>query len=237
MGLERRVERLDARAAEGVGRHHRDVPADLRGQREHPVDLAHERVGVGMVGLVDDDDVRDLHHAGLQGLDGVAGAGDQHEHHGVGVVGDVDLGLSNPDGFDVDLIAPRGVHEQRRLQGRRRDAAQRATRGHRADEHAGVEEMLLQADAVAEHGTAGERRGGIDREHRDLALARAPEPGQRADQRRLAGPGRPGKADHRGVAGVRVDRPHELAGRRVVVLDQRDGARQRPAVAGQQALG
>jgi len=54
--------------------------------------------------------------------------------------------------------------------------------------------------------------------------------GDRADQRGLAHPGRAGEADDGGVAGMRVDLPHELPALRAVVLDQRDRAGERTAV-------
>ena len=69
-----------------------------------------------MVGLVDDDHVGDLHDAGLQRLDRVAGAGHQHEHDRVGVVDDVDLGLPDADGLDEHVLTPGRVEQQRGLQ-------------------------------------------------------------------------------------------------------------------------
>ena len=75
--------------------------------------------------------------------------GDQHEHDAVGVVDDVDLRLTDADRLEVDLVAAGGVHQQRRLQRRRGDAAERAARRHRADEDA------------ARRGSA--RRGGCGR--------------------------------------------------------------------------
>ena len=76
-------------------------------QRQHAADLAHHRVGQRVVGLVDDDHVGDLHDAGLQRLDRVARAGHQHEHDGVGVVDDVDLGLADADGLEEHVVACR----------------------------------------------------------------------------------------------------------------------------------
>ena len=54
-------ELLDALAADGLGLDDRHAPAALRREREHAADLAHHRVGQRVVGLVDDDDVGDLH--------------------------------------------------------------------------------------------------------------------------------------------------------------------------------
>ena len=45
---------------------------------------------------------------------------------------------------------PRGVHQQRGLQRGLGQPAERAAAGHRADEHAGVEEVVGEADAVAQ---------------------------------------------------------------------------------------
>ena len=67
---------VDPLAARRLGAQDRHLPfvRALR-ERQHAADLAHHRVGHRVVGLVDHDDVRDLHHAGLQRLDGVATAG------------------------------------------------------------------------------------------------------------------------------------------------------------------
>ena len=91
------------------------------------------------------------------------------------------------------------------LQRRLGEAAERAAAGHRADEDARVEEVVGEADPVAEQGAAGEGARGVDREHRDLALGLAQLRGQRADQGALADPGRAGEADDPRLAGARVD--------------------------------
>ena len=79
-----------------------------------------------MVGLVDHDHIRDLHHPSLQRLDRVSRAGHQHQHHGVGVIHDVDLRLPHADGLHEHVLAPGGVEQQRGLQGRLGEAAERA---------------------------------------------------------------------------------------------------------------
>ena len=228
---------LDALAAVGLGLDDRDRPVALRREREHAADLAHHRVRQRVIGLVDDDDVRDLHHAGLERLDRVARAGDQHEHDGVGVVDHVDLGLADADRLEEDVVLARRVHQQRRLERGLGQPAERAAGRHRADEDARVEEVLGQPDAVAEQRAAAERRGGVDREHRDLAVVAPAQLDQRADQRRLPGAGRAREADDGGRARVRVDLAHERPALGVVVLDQRDAARQRALVAGEESLG
>ena len=165
---------LDALAARRLGAQDRHPPAaGIVGEGEHAAHLAHHRFGHRVIGLVDDDDVGDLHHPRLQRLDRVAGAGHQRQDDRVGVIDDVDLGLADADGLDQDVVLAGRVHHQRHLQGGLREPAERAARGHRADEDAGVEEVVGEADAIAEQGAAGEGAGGVDREHRDLALGLA----------------------------------------------------------------
>ena len=53
------------------------------------------------------------------------------------------------------------------------EAALVAAAGHRADEHAGVEEVVGQADPVAQHGAAGEGAGGVDAHHGHALVAAA----------------------------------------------------------------
>ncbi len=160
------------RAASVAQDRHLPAPRVL-GERQDAAHLAHHRVGHRVVGLVDDDDVGDLHHAGLQRLDRVARSRHQREDDRVGMVDDVDLRLADADGLDQDVVLARRVHHQRHLQRRLREAAEGAARGHRADEDAGVEEVLGEPDPVAEQGATGERAGGIDREHRDLPVGLA----------------------------------------------------------------
>ena len=126
MRLELLDELLDPLAADGLGLDDRHAPAALGAEREHAADLADHRVGQRVVGLVDDDDVGDLHDAGLQRLDRVARAGHQHEHDGVGVVDDVDLGLADADRLEEDVVLAGGVHQQRGLQRRLAEPAERA---------------------------------------------------------------------------------------------------------------
>jgi len=49
-------------------------------------------------------------------LNRVAAAWHEHEDDRIRVVDDVYLRLSNPDGLEQDVLATRGVHEQRRLE-------------------------------------------------------------------------------------------------------------------------
>jgi hypothetical protein len=184
-----------------------------------------------VVGLVDDDDVRDLHDAGLERLYRVARSRHQRQDDGVGVVDDVDFRLADTDGLEQhDVLAGR-VHEQRRLERRLGQAAERPAARHRADEDAGVEEVVGQPDAVAEQRAVREGRRRVDRQHGDLAIAFALVLGQRTDQRRLADAGRARQADHVRVAGLGVELADELPALGLVVLHERDRARQCALVA------
>ena len=116
-------QRVDALAAGRLGLDDRHPPtapplADGLGarKREHAADLAHHRVGKRIVGLVDHDYVGNLHNARLQRLDRIPRAGHQHQHHRVGVIDDVDLGLADADRLHEHVLAPGGVEQQRRLQ-------------------------------------------------------------------------------------------------------------------------
>ena len=87
--------------------------------------------------------------------------------------------------------------------GRARHAAQVAARGERADEDVLVRAVLAHADAVAEHGAAGDRAGRVDGDDRDALAAREQCAEQRVDQRRLARARRAGDAQHVRAAEVR----------------------------------
>ena len=152
------------------------------------------------------------------------------------MVDDVDLRLADADGLEVDVVAAGRVHEQRGLQRRLAQPAERAAVGHAADEDAGVEEVLGQADAVAEQRALRERGARVDGEDGDAAVGGAAPGDERADERRLARAGRAGDADDGGVAGLRIDLADELPAARIVVLDERDPARERAAVAAEESL-
>ena len=163
--------------------------------------------------------------------------GMEHEHDRVRVVDDVHLGLPDAHRLEEDVVLARGVHQQRGLQRGLREPAERAARGHRADEHARVEEVLGQADAVAEQRALGERRGRIDGQHGHLPVGLARVGCECADQGGLAHAGRTGEPDDGRLAGVRIDLAHELPALGIVVLHQRDRLGERALVAVEQALG
>src|SRR5205814_9567845 len=133
--------------------------------------------------------------------------------------------------LEDDLVLSGRVHQQRRLQRRLAQAAERPAAGHRADEDAWIEEVLGQPDAVAQQRTLGEWRRWVDREHSNIALVLAGVRHEAPDQRRLADPGRPGEADDGRVPGPRVDLANKRPALGIVVLDKRDCTRERALIA------
>ena len=127
---------------------------------------------------------------------------------------------------------PAASRIEQRLERRLRQPAEVAARAHRADEDARVEEVVGEADAVAEERALRERARRVDRDDADGALERADVAEKRADQARLADAGRAGDADRVRLARLRVEVVDEVAGERVAVLDERDRPRERPPVAG-----
>ena len=86
--------------------------------------------------------------------------------------GDLHLDLADADGLDEHEREAGGRQHADRLRNRDGETAEMPTRGHRADEHAGVERVVLHPDPVAEDGAAGERRRRVDGQHAELRHAR-----------------------------------------------------------------
>ena len=171
------LDRLDqlghARAGRRLGLQDRRPPlAGAVGlQRQIRLDGRHQAVGAFAIGLVHDEDVGDLHDAGLERLHLVARARHQRHDRDVRGADDVDLVLADADGLDDDDVLAGGVEHERGVAGRARQSAEMPARRHAADEHAGVARVRLHADAVAEHRAAGERAGGIDGDDADRRAA------------------------------------------------------------------
>ena len=119
-----------------------------------------------MVGFVHHQHIRDLQDAGFDRLDIIAQPGRLDHQGGMCQAGDIHLSLSDADRFDQDDLKAGRVEHLHHGRGRRRDAAQRAARGHRADEHARVASQVAHADAVSQDGAAGEGAGWVHRHHR-----------------------------------------------------------------------
>ena len=109
----------------------------------------------------------------------------------VGDADHLDLALAGADRLEEDeLLAGRVEHEQR-LQRRLGEPAEVAARPHRADEDAGIEEVVGEPDPVAEQRAVRERARRVDRDDADACAPRAAHVAdERRDQARLADAGR-----------------------------------------------
>src|SRR5207248_978889 len=106
-----------------------------------------------------------------------------------------------------------------------------------ADEDARVEEVVAQADAIAEQRAVGERARRVDGHDADRDVALPDVPQERRDETRLADAGRPREPDRVHLAGLRIDVGNELVGERIGVLDERDRAGERTPVTAANAGG
>src|ERR1035437_3899410 len=183
-----------------------------------------------MIALVDDEDIGDLHDAGFDGLDIVAHAGDQDHYGDLGDGGDLDLVLTDADGFDDDVIPAGGVHEVGQVGGGAGQSAHGAAGGHGTYEDAGIGVVLLHAYAVAQNGAAGGAAAGVDGEDGEGLALFAQLQRQGVHQRALAGSRRAGDADDAGMASFRLKFTESFEGLGIAVLDAGGDSRQRARV-------
>src|SRR5579859_4941131 len=101
-------------------------------ERDHALDVAVRRVGAVPVPLVDHEDVADLEDVGLHRLDRVTHARAQYHDLRIRERGHLDLGLADPDGLDEYHVAAGALQDAYRLGRGGGEAAELATRGHRA---------------------------------------------------------------------------------------------------------
>src|SRR5258708_8764787 len=116
----------------------------------------------------------------------------------------------------------------------RRPAGVPAAR-HAPDEHALVEEPVAHPDAVAEDRAAGERARRVDRDDGDAVVALAVLGREARDERALAATGRTGDADDAGLARQRVQLAQHVRAAGLVVLDDREQARDAALITGARA--
>ena len=161
------------------------------------LELARRRAGGrAEIGLVHDEDVGRLEHAGLHELEPVARAGVRDIDERVDERGRLDLGLAHAHRLDEDAVEGRAEDHDRRA-GRLREAAQAVARRHRAQEDAGIGGGRAHADAIAEQGAAAGRARRVDGHDRERLPARPQLTHERVEQARLSGAGRPGDPDAR----------------------------------------
>ena len=164
---------------------------------ERRFDLAdgtRRRAGIE-VGLVDDDQVGELHHALLDRLQVVAGVGQLQQHEHVGHRGHRGFALADADGLDDDDAVARGLDDADRVARRRRDAAERAAARARPNERAAVDREVLHARLVAEDRAPRDARARIDREHGDAPAGADELQAEGLDEGRLADAGNARDAD------------------------------------------
>src|SRR5687767_1674775 len=131
----------------------------------------HESVGALSVRLIDHENVRDLHDAGLERLYLVAAARREHDDADIGGADDIDLTLTDADSFDENHIRARGVQDLGHVARGTCQAAELPARRHAADEDSAVGEVAPHSNAVAQDSAAAEGTGRIDGNHPDtLAL-------------------------------------------------------------------
>src|ERR1041384_5036860 len=205
---------------------------------QHYLDLLAQFIRSRPIALVDHVELGDLHDARLQRLNPVARFGYEYQHRGFGGRGDVELGLADADRFDEDAVESGGLEHICDLFGGRGEPALRSPRGHRANEHAGIEAHRFHANPVAEQRAAGEGAGGIDGDDGYLETALAIGANQLLGESALPGAWWPGDADAMGTSLPDLPvqcRQHTLEPV-ALVLDQADCSGQRRGVAARQPL-
>ena len=133
-------------------------PLGRPGEVEHLLEVPAGRLGAITVGLVDDEDVGDLHQPGLVRLHAVPPSGVDDDDRGVRLAGDLDLDLADPDRLDHNQALAEGVEQAHGLRGGQGEAAEVAAGSHRANEHAGIGGVILHSHPIAEDRPTGERR-------------------------------------------------------------------------------
>jgi hypothetical protein len=188
-------------------------------------------VGAGLVGLVDHEDVGDLHDPGLDRLDVVTHPGDQHHHRYLRQVRDLDFVLPHSHRLDQHVVPAGHIHQPREIGGGAGQAAGGAAGGHRPDEDAGIGVVLLHADAVAQNRAAGDAARRVHRDDRESLALAAQFARQRVHQRTLTGAGRTGDSHDAGVPGEGRKLAQDFQRLGIAVLHTRGGAGKQARVA------
>ena len=187
------------------------------------------------VGLVDDDGVGELHDAFLDALQLVARARQYDEQEEVDHAAHGDFGLADADGLNQDDVVASRLAEQHGLAALARDAAECAARRRRTDERFRPAGKGPHPGLVTQYRALRDGAGRIDGEDGDTVAFVAEHVAERLDHRALASAGDARDADAKRLARARQQpledalRLREMA--RAVALDERDGARERHAVA------
>ena len=89
----------------------RRSPLGCGTQIEHLLEVPAGRIGAGAIGLVDHEDVGDLHQAGLVRLHAVAPSRVDDDDRRIGLAGDLDLDLAHANGLDEDQSPAEGIEQ------------------------------------------------------------------------------------------------------------------------------
>ncbi len=194
----------------------------------HRADLAAKLVGHRVIGLVDDEDVGNLHDSGFEHLNRIAAPGLQCHDRGLCELGDCNFTLTDSDRFDQHQIETKGVHQQHRIGGSTGEPAEMSAARHRTNEDRFVGKVFGETNPVAEQGAVREGRARIDGDDADALAARARIANETRRQRRFADAGRPGETDGGRAPGLRVEFAYEVAA--APGLRERDRARERTRI-------
>jgi hypothetical protein len=135
------------------------------------------------IGLVDDENIGDFHHARFDGLDIVSHAGNEHYEGGIGGGCDIDFILPCPDCFHEDEVEAYGAKETGQRDAGSAESALRTACCDRTDEDAGIGVVILHAYAIAENRTAGRFAGWVNRDDGDGLAATAQFGSERTGER------------------------------------------------------
>src|SRR5215469_8086107 len=192
-------------------------------QGEHGVKLLFEAARSFAVAFVENKNVSDLHQAGFHVLNVVAEAGNQHDDDAIGQSYDINLILADANGLNQDLMLARCIEEKSDFRRSTREAPEKTSGGHGADENAAVAGVTLHADAVAENGAARVRACGVDGHDADALFLLAIVRGEAIDQRAFARAGRAGNASEIGLTGMREELSQQILRFGGMIFNRGDG--------------
>src|SRR5919108_1129384 len=241
--LEERVVRVDRGpelrdpfSLRGDGLHDRHLVV-FSGKLEHLAQVADRPVGALAIRLVDAEQIRDLEDPRLDRLDVVAEPRHHHDHRRVRQPADFHFVLPDADGLHDDDVLAHRIENADAVAGRAGQSAELPARRQRADEDAGIERMVLHADAIAEDRAAGERARRIDGDDADGLSGAADVRDEAIDQRALPRAGIAGDADELRAPGLGEDRAQLRFGGGLRVVDEPHETRGGPDVTLQDAVG
>ena len=183
---ELRFQLVETVASGRDGLQDRGDPRAVLSELEHLEDLLHDSVRSVAVGLVHDEEVRDLHEPRLDGLNVVAHTRRQDDDARLGEAEDFHLVLAHADRLDENVVVPGGVEHVHGVGRRAREAPEMPARGHRPNEHSGIRVEVLHANPVAEDRSTRERRRRVHGDDADSSASRPGLPRERGRERRLA---------------------------------------------------